>query len=89
MWRILEAPDAGPDDRDLYARLVQEMAAQPQTEQALPPQDLLILVPGMIINWVVSSRDLLTADGRAPENPLRIAQYRTSLREAVSRLQSR
>ncbi|HEY0240635.1 MAG TPA: TetR family transcriptional regulator [Friedmanniella sp.] len=87
MWRILEAPEAGPDDRDVYARLVQQMAAQSQAPEALPPQDLLIMITGMIINWVVSSRDLLTADGRGPEDPARIAQYRVSLREAVNKLQ--
>lgn len=85
MWRILEAPEAGPDDRDVYADVVAAMTAG-RAAPVLPAQDLLIMVLGMVINWVVSSRDLLTADGRAPEDPTRVEQYRNSLKEAVTLL---
>lgn len=86
MWRMLEAPTSGPDDRTLYAEAVERMAAAADATGPIPPADLLIMVLGMVLNWVFSSPDLLSADGRDPASPERIADYRTSLRKAVELL---
>lgn len=86
-WRQLEAPDAGPDDRQRYADMVRGMAADPQRPvDALPPADLLILIFAMAAAWVDTSSDVRAADGRSPDHPARIADHRRALVEAVSRL---
>ena len=86
-WRLLEAPDAGPDDAELYATIVADMTAAPDRHpDSLPPADLLLLVTNMAAGWVSTSRDLLDADGRDHRDPTRIADHRAALVEAVRRL---
>ncbi len=86
MWRMLEAPASGPDDSASYAEAVRRMG-QGRPPAQIPPADLLIMVLGMVLNWVFSSRDLISADGRDPGSKARISDYRTSLRTAVELLQ--
>lgn len=87
MWRVLESPSSGPDDTALYRDLVQRMDAVRTSSDALPSADLLVLVVAMVLNWVLSSPDLLAADGRAPTDPARVADFRHSLALAVERLE--
>ncbi|SDQ21448.1 TetR/AcrR family transcriptional regulator [Quadrisphaera sp. DSM 44207] len=86
-WRFLEAPDAGPDDTGVYADLTARMMEDPaRSPHALPAADVLVLVHGMAAAWVSTSRDLLSADGRDPQDPVRVADHRAALVEAVRRL---
>lgn len=86
-WRALEAPDAGPDDRELYASKIAVLrSAERKSEGELPPADLLILVSHMTAAWSSVSRDLLTADGSDPTSVERRAAHRAALVEAVRRL---
>lgn len=80
-WRMLEAPEAGPDDSDDYARAVARMTAD--KTYPIPPADLLILVANMAAAWVSTSRDLQAADGRDAGLAERVADHRAALVEAV------
>ena len=95
-WRLLECPEAGPDDREFYASKIATMATLPPFNTVTPPSseaggeispaDLLILVANMASAWVSTSRDLLTADGTDPTSAARIAAHRAALVEGVRRL---
>lgn len=86
-WRSLEAPDAGPDDRELYAsKIVALMSDDRESEGELPPADLLVLVSHMTTAWSSMSRDLLTADGSDPTAVERRTAHRAALVEAVRRI---
>ncbi len=85
-WRVLEAPDAGPDDRELYASKIAVLMSADRTEGELPPADLLVLVSHMTTAWSSTSRDLLAADGSDPTAVERRAAHRAALVEAVRRL---
>lgn len=60
---------------------------RPDLPEALPSADLLILVVGTVLNWIFSSPDLLAADGRAPTDLARVADFRDRLALAVKRLE--
>ncbi len=87
-WRHLERPDAGPDETDVYTRKVEAMSGGQSglTASGLPPMDLLVLVQGLASSWLVSPKDLLTADGTDPYSPDRLAAHRTAIVEAARRL---
>ena len=85
-WRTLEAPDAGPDDRELYASKIAALMSERKPEGELPPADLLVLVSHMTTAWSSVSRDLLSADGSDPTAVERRAAHRATLVEAVRRL---
>ncbi|MBK5333645.1 MAG: hypothetical protein JJD93_16840 [Ilumatobacteraceae bacterium] len=89
MWRQLERPEVGPDEKSIYAEKVaaiNRIAPQAVRNSQLPPIDLLVLVQGMAGAWLISPLDLLSADGSDPSDPARIAAHRSALVEAVSRL---
>ena len=95
-WRMLECPEAGPDDRELYAGKVAAMKTLPPFDtkpsssskagSEISPADVLILVANMAAAWVSTSRDLRIADGTDPTSPTRIAAHRAALVEGVRRL---
>lgn len=85
-WRLLEAPEAGPDDTAFYAGTVTAMRAAARPDD-LPPADLLLFVSAMAATWSNTSADIRAADGRSPLDPDRIADHRAALVDAVHRLQ--
>lgn len=87
-WRQLERPDAGPDDRGLFARKVEAMASSRSQTAAsgFNPTDLIVLVNGLTWAWMNSPAGLLSADGSDPTSPERIASHRAAVVEAARRL---
>jgi AcrR family transcriptional regulator len=85
LWRMLERPGIGPDMSAVYARKVAAMT-RPDDGAALPAADLVVLIHGLALGWLVSPEDLLSADGSDPRSTGRIAQHRAALVEAARRL---
>jgi AcrR family transcriptional regulator len=85
LWRMLERPGIGPDMSDVYARKVAAMT-RPDDGAVLPAADLVVLIHGLALGWLVSPEDLLSADGSDPRSSERIAQHRAALVEAARRL---
>ncbi|MGW7005509.1 TetR family transcriptional regulator [Streptomyces sp. NPDC054933] len=88
VWRQLECPDTGPYAGDVYAHKIQAMtrARATATGHPIPPVDLLVLIIGLTTSWLLTTPDLLTADGADPHAPARIATHRAAVIEAARRL---
>jgi len=87
MWRKLERPAAGPNEKDLYATKINAMSAgHSSSASGLPPTDLIVLIFGLAASWMISPDDLLSADGSDPTSPDRIAVHRAALVEAARRI---
>lgn len=94
MWRQLERPDAGPDSPDTYAVSIHELCSPNgqahwlpnEHASGLPPVDLLVLVQGMAVAWMISPTALLAADGADPTSSTRHSIHRRALVEAVRRI---
>jgi hypothetical protein len=88
MWRQLERPGAGPNAGHVYAQKIQAMAAARAAANGhpIPPADLLILVIGLTVSWLLTPPDLLTAAGSDPHSAARVAAHRAAVVEAARRL---
>jgi AcrR family transcriptional regulator len=88
MWRQLERPGAGPNAGDVYAQKIQAMARARAAASGhpIPPADLLVLVIGLTVSWLLTPPDLLAADGTDPHSAARIAAHRAAVVEAARRL---
>ena len=88
MWLQLERPAAGPDEGAGYASKVQAMTGgeTEATVSGIPATDLLILIVGLARGWFLSPEGLLSADGRDPHSPERVAIHRAALVESVRRM---
>jgi AcrR family transcriptional regulator len=88
MWRKLERPTEGPDERAVYAEKLSTMNSPRSAAMAsqLPPADLIILVIGLASSWMNSPDDLLSADGSDPTSAERIAVHRAALVESTRRI---
>jgi AcrR family transcriptional regulator len=87
LWRRLERPAAGPNEKDLYATKINAMTTgRSSSASGLPPTDLIVLIFGLAASWMISPDDLLSADGSDPASPDRIAVHRAALVEAARRI---
>ncbi len=87
MWRKLERPATGPDDKETYARKIDAMTAgHSSAESGLPPTDLIVLIFGLAASWMNSPDDLLAADGSDITSAERIAVHRAAMVEAARRI---
>jgi len=89
LWRQLERPALGPASAEVYTAKVEAMNGgreQRAHPSGLPATDLLVLVQGMAVSWMISPTDLLAADGSDPASAERLALHRAALVEAVRRI---
>ena len=84
MWRQLERPDAGPDTSDVYAQKLRALGGRPAGQ--LAPLDLLVLVIGLAQSWLLTTGDLLRAEGSRPASRARLARHRRAIVLAAERI---
>jgi AcrR family transcriptional regulator len=84
LWRQLERPDFGPDLKDVFAEKI--AALDTGRPGAIPVTDLVVLLYGIAQAWLLSPRDLLAADGRAPYTRERLLEHRAIIVDAARRL---
>ncbi len=86
LWRMLERPDAGPDDTSVYEEKLATMVSGQGRVGAIPPSDLIVLIIGLATSWRLSPPGLRTADGTDPSSPRRLKLHRKAVVEAARRL---
>lgn len=89
LWRMLERPEAGPDDTSVYEEKLRAMVAPnkgPAPGGGLPPSDLIVLITGLATSWMLSPPGLQSADGSLPTSPERLERHRAALVEAARRI---
>lgn len=84
-WRQLERPASGPDAGNMYSNKIAALAGA-RGNRTIAPADLLVLINGLAYSWLMSPRDLLTADGSDPDSATRLAQHRAAIVEAAQRI---
>ena len=84
MWRQLERPDAGPDASEIYAHKLNAMSGKPVGGMA--PLDALVLVIGLAQSWLLTTGDLLRAEGGNPASRARLGKHRKAIVTAAERL---
>jgi AcrR family transcriptional regulator len=84
LWRQLERPDIGPDFGDLYAEKLAAIGRR--APGATPATDLVVLLYGLAQAWLLTPRDLLTADGSDHTSPERLAAHRAQIVQAARRI---
>jgi AcrR family transcriptional regulator len=84
-WRILERPEAGPDDSGMYATKIEKMGAG---AGSIGPTDLIVLVCGLATAWLTTPEDLLAAGGADHTSPARLRAHHDAVVEAARRVVS-
>jgi AcrR family transcriptional regulator len=86
MWRQLERPGAGPDASEVYAQKLGAMSGA--SVGGLAPLDVLVLVIGLAQSWLLTTGDLIAAEGGDPASRARLAQHRRAVVLAAERIVS-
>ncbi len=84
MWRQLERPNAGLDASQIYADKLSAMSGVPVAGMA--PLDILVLVIGLAQSWLLTTGDLLRAEGGNPTSRARLRRHRKAIVAAAERL---